>query len=47
MEIKVRTLTKKLEKDCLELFNWETGIDLEKRPPLTTYNPNDPNDTFR
>jgi len=47
MEIKVRTLTKKLEKDCLELFDWETGIDLEKRPPLTTYNPNDPNDTFR
>jgi len=47
MEIKVRTLTKKLEKDCLELFDWEAGIDLEKRPPLTTYNPNDPNDTFR
>lgn len=47
MEIKVRLLTKKLEKDCLEMFNWEAGMDLEKRPPLTTYNPNDPNEAFR
>ena len=47
MEIKVRLLTKKLEKDCLEMFNWEAGMDLEKRPPLTTYNPNDPNEVFR
>jgi formate dehydrogenase (coenzyme F420) beta subunit len=47
MEIKVRLLTKKLEKDCLEMFNWEAGMDLKKRPPLTTYNPNDPNEVFR
>jgi hypothetical protein len=47
MEIKVRVLTKKLEKDCLELFNWEAGIDLEKRPPLNTYNPGDPDELFR
>ena len=47
MEIKVRVLTKKLEKDCLELFNWDAGIDLEKRPPLNTYNPGDPDELFR
>ncbi len=47
MEIKMRGLTKKLEKDCLELFNWEAGIDLEKRPPLNTYNPDDPDELFR
>jgi ferredoxin len=42
MGIKVRLLTKKLEKDCLELFDWEAGMTLEKRPPLDTYRPNDP-----
>lgn len=43
MGIKVRLLTKKLEKDCLELFDWEAGMTLEKRPPLDTYKPDDPN----
>jgi len=42
MGIKVRLLTKKLEKDCLELFDWEAGMTLEKRPPLDTYKPDDP-----
>jgi formate dehydrogenase subunit beta len=28
MGIKVRLLTKKLEKDCLELFDWEAGMEL-------------------
>jgi formate dehydrogenase subunit beta len=42
MGIKVRLLTKKLEKDCMELFDWEAGMTLEKRPPLDTYRPNDP-----
>jgi len=42
MGIKVRLLTKKLEKDCLELFDWEAGMNLEKRPPLDTYRPDDP-----
>ncbi len=47
MGIKVRVLTKKLEKDCLELFNWETGMDVEKHAPLTTYSPDDPDDIIR
>ena len=42
MGIKVRLLTKKLEKDCLELFDWEAGLSLEVRPPLDTYKPDDP-----
>lgn len=42
MGIKVRILTKKLEKDCFELFDWESGLTLEKRPPLDTYRPDDP-----
>ena len=47
MGIKVRLLTKKLEKDCLELFDWEAGMTLEKRPPLDTYRPNDPDDFIK
>jgi ferredoxin len=40
--IPVRQFTKKLEKDCLELFDWEAGMDPEKRPVLDFYRPNDP-----
>ena len=47
MGIKVRLLTKKLEKDCLELFGWEAGMTLEKRPPLDTYRPNDPDEFIK
>ena len=45
--INMRTFTKKLEKDCLELFNWEAGLTLEERPPLDTYRPEDPDDFIR
>lgn len=41
--IKVRQFTKKLEKDCLELFGWEAGMQQDVRPPLDVYRPNDPN----
>ena len=47
MGIKVRLLTKKLEKDCLELFDWEAGMSLKKRPPLDTYRPNDPDEFIK
>jgi formate dehydrogenase (coenzyme F420) beta subunit len=40
--INVRAFTKKLEKDCLENFGWEAGLDTNKRPPLDTYKPDDP-----
>jgi formate dehydrogenase (coenzyme F420) beta subunit len=40
--INMRTLTKKLNKDCLELYNWEAGLSLDSRPALDIYNPNDP-----
>ena len=45
--IKVRQFTKKLEKDCLELFGWEAGMSLEVRPPLDTYRPEDPDDFIK
>ncbi|MBA3036720.1 MAG: 4Fe-4S ferredoxin [Desulfobacterium sp.] len=40
--INVRAFTKKLEKDCFEMFGWEAGISIEKRPPLDTFKPDDP-----
>ncbi len=42
MGIKVREFTKKLNKDCLELYGWEAGLTLKQRPPLDTFKPNDP-----
>ncbi len=42
MGIKVREFTKKLNKDCLELYGWEAGLTLDQRPPLDTFKPNDP-----
>lgn len=40
-DIPVRTLTRKLSKDCLELYNWEAGLTLETRPPLDTFKTDD------
>jgi ferredoxin len=47
VDIPVRQFTKKLEKDCLELFGWEAGISLDVRPPLDTYRPDDPDDFIK
>jgi len=41
MEIKVRLFTRKLNKDALDLYGWEAGLNTEKRPPLDTYSPDD------
>jgi ferredoxin len=40
--INMRLLTKKLNKDCLELYTWEAGLAIDKRPALDTYKANDP-----
>ena len=42
MGIRVRILTKKLEKDVFQLFGTEAGLDPAALPPLTTYRPDDP-----
>ncbi|MFO8048126.1 MAG: 4Fe-4S ferredoxin [Desulfosudaceae bacterium] len=47
MGINVRILTKKLEKDCLDLFNWESGLSTDHRPALDAYSPNDPEQIFK
>ncbi len=45
--INMRVFTKKLEKDCFEQFGWEAGMNLDERPPLDTYRPDDPNDFIK
>ncbi len=45
--INMRVFTKKLEKDCLDLFGWEAGLSIDVRPPLDTYRPQDPNDFIK
>ncbi len=45
--INMRTLTKKLEKDGFEKFGWEAGLTLETRPPLDTFNPDDPDEFIK
>jgi ferredoxin len=43
MGINMREFTKKLEKDCLEMFGWQAGLSANERPPLDSFNPADPN----
>jgi ferredoxin len=45
--INMRLLTKKLEKDCFELFEWEAGMTIDVRPPLDTYKSGDPDDFIK
>ena len=45
--INMRALTKKLEKDCFDLFQWEAGMSLDVRPPLDTYKPGDPDEFIK
>ncbi|MBW1989128.1 MAG: 4Fe-4S dicluster domain-containing protein [Deltaproteobacteria bacterium] len=45
--IKVRQLTRKLEKDCLGLFDWEAGMNPDVRPPLDTWRPEDPEEFIK
>ena len=47
MGISMRQFTKKLNKDAQELFSWEAGLTLEKRPPLDIYRPDDYNDFIK
>ena len=47
MGIDVRAFTKKLEKDCLELWDWQAGLDAETRPALDTFRPDDPQDFIK
>ncbi len=40
--INMRVLTKKLEKDIRDKYDYQPGLDLESVPPLSTYRADDP-----
>lgn len=45
--IPLRLLTKKLEKEVVERWGYEVGMDLEAPPPLAVYQPDDPQDFIK
>lgn len=42
--IKMRRLTSKIEKDIRDMYGYQAGMDMEATPPLSVYQPNDPED---
>ncbi|MDA8404097.1 MAG: 4Fe-4S dicluster domain-containing protein [Desulfobacteraceae bacterium] len=47
MGIKIREFTKKLNKDCQELYGWEAGLTLDQRPPLDSFKTDDPQEFIK
>ncbi len=47
MDIQIRYLSKKLEKDCLDRFGLESGLSTDVLPALDTFRPDDPEDFIR
>ncbi|MFC1907092.1 4Fe-4S dicluster domain-containing protein [Chloroflexota bacterium] len=47
MDVDIRKLNKKIEKDIKQLFNYEAGVSLEEVPPLATFNPDDPQEFIK
>ena len=44
VNIPVRLLTRKLEKDIQEAYGFEAGLDVQTPPPLNVFQPDDPED---
>jgi ferredoxin len=47
MNIKVRKLTSKIEKDIREMYGYQPGMDLEAQPPMTVFKPDDPQEFIK
>ena len=47
MDVDLRFLNKKIEKDILELFSFEAGEDPDQPPPLATYKQDDPEEFIK
>jgi ferredoxin len=45
--INMRLFTRKLEKDCLDMYGWEAGMSLKDRPALDHFDPKDPEDFIK
>ena len=47
VNIPLRTLMRKMIKDVKELYGWKAGADPEATPPLATFSPDDPGESFK
>jgi ferredoxin len=47
MDVDLRFLTKKTEKDVKKFFSYEAGVNEDEAPPLTTFKPEDPQEFIR
>jgi formate dehydrogenase subunit beta len=47
MNIDLRALRKKLQKDVLEMFGYEAGLDPDTEPALATFRPDDPQEFIK
>jgi len=47
MNIELRMLNKKAEKDVKELYHYEAGINLEELPPMATFKMDDPQEFIK
>lgn len=47
MNVELRMLNKKAEKDIKELYDYEAGIDLEELPPMATFKIDDPQEFIK
>ena len=47
MDIKMRLLTSKIEKDIRALYDYTPGMDIEATPPMSVYRPDDPQEFIK
>jgi hypothetical protein len=47
VNIELRMLHKKVQKDVKELYDYEAGINLEELPPMATFKMDDPQEFIK
>ena len=47
MNIDFRQFTQKITKDAKTLFDYETGLDIDIKPPFTTFKEDDKQDFIK
>jgi len=47
MNVELRQLTKKAEKDIKESYDHEVGISVDEPPPLAAFKPDDPQEFMK
>ncbi len=47
MDIKMRLLTSRIERDVRERYDYKPGMDIKATPPMSVYRPNDPQEFIK